>query len=315
MKNSNRISNFGKVLLMILIASLIIMPFSVYAADDQTDQITDEIIEHVHEWDEGQVVLPATCETEGEMLYTCLICGETKTESIAPLGHLWGEWVIVKEATTESKGLKKRVCERDPSHVEEEEIPQILTPGWNLVDGVWYYLNDSGELQTGWLKWNGKWYYMDQEGAMQTGWLKSGSSWYWLKGSGAMASFEWAKIGSSWYWFAESGKMATGWKLIDGEYYYLGSSGAMQKSKWVGSYYLLSNGTMATNQWVDGGRYYVGDDGKWIKGYGNVYWSSGGKVYHSTEHCVSLARSDKIMSGTVSQAQAVGKSRACHNCC
>ena len=191
-----------------------------------------------------------------------------------------------------------------------------VTEGWAKIGGKWYYLEPgSGVLETGWFQVGSKWYYANASGAMQTGWLKSGSSWYWLKGSGAMASFEWAKIGSSWYWFAESGKMATGWKLIDGEYYYLGSSGAMQKSKWVGSYYLLSNGTMATNQWVDGGRYYVGDDGKWIKGYGNVYWSSGGKVYHSTEHCVSLARSDKIMSGTVSQAQAVGKSRACHNCC
>ena len=189
----------------------------------------------------------------------------------------------------------------------------VMAEGWTKVGGKWYYLEPgAGALETGWFQVDDKWYYANASGAMQTGWLKSGSSWYYLKVSGAMASAEWLKSGGSWYWFAESGKMATGWQQIEGDYYYFSSSGVMQKSKWVGSYYLLSSGKMATNQWV--GNYYVGDDGKWIKGYGLVYWVSGGEVYHSTEDCVSLARSTNIKSGTIDQAQSVGKTRVCKNC-
>jgi len=35
-----------------------------------------------HTWDEGEVKVKATCKTEGERLYTCTLCGETKTEKI-----------------------------------------------------------------------------------------------------------------------------------------------------------------------------------------------------------------------------------------
>ena len=54
--------------------------------------------------------------------------------------------------------------------------------------------------------------------------------------------------------------------LVGGKWYYLGSSGAMMKSKWVGNYWMGADGVMATNAWVDGGRYYVGSDGAWVKG-------------------------------------------------
>ena len=45
--------------------------------------------------------------------------------------------------------------------------------------------------------------------------------------------------------------------------------------------------------------------------YGTVYWTSGGKVYHSTKDCPSLGRSSNIRSGSISES---GKSRACKNC-
>ena len=49
------------------------------------------------------------------------------------------------------------------------------------------------------------------------------------------------------------------------------AAGAWKKSsgKW---YYLKGSGAMATNQWV--GSYYVGIDGKWIKGYAGSSSSS-----------------------------------------
>lgn len=44
------------------------------------------------------------------------------------------------------------------------------------------------------------------------------------------------------------------------------SDGAMVKNRWVGNYYLKADGTMATNEWVDGGKYFVDEYGKWVKG-------------------------------------------------
>ena len=42
----------------------------------------------------------------------------------------------------------------------------------------------------------------------------------------------------------------------------------METSKWIsGTYYVKADGTMAISEWVDAGKYYVGADGKWIKGY------------------------------------------------
>lgn len=45
-----------------------------------------------------------------------------------------------------------------------------------------------------------------------------------------------------------------------------------------------------------------------------VYWTPGGEKYHSTQDCPSLARSNTILSGSISEAQAAGKTEPCKNC-
>ena len=47
---------------------------------------------------------------------------------------------------------------------------------------------------------------------------------------------------------------------------------------------------MATNAWV--GSYYVGEDGKWIPGYGLVWYKSGSHVYH-THKCRTVGKDAK----------------------
>lgn len=42
-----------------------------------------------HVWSSGTVVVVATCSASGSTKFTCSLCGETKTESIPPLGHSW----------------------------------------------------------------------------------------------------------------------------------------------------------------------------------------------------------------------------------
>ena len=48
--------------------------------------VTDEA-PCAHEWDNGTVTTPATCTDDGVLTITCGLCGATKTETIAALGH------------------------------------------------------------------------------------------------------------------------------------------------------------------------------------------------------------------------------------
>ena len=59
---------------------------------------------------------------------------------------------------------------------------------------------------------------------------------------------------------------AQGWVQSGSSWYFLNSQGSIVRNAWQGNYWLGADGRMATNSWVDGGRYYVGSDGAWVKG-------------------------------------------------
>ncbi len=59
-----------------------------YSDANGTQSIDDTVvIPAAHTWDEGTVITPVGCTTEGEMKYTCSKCNATKTEVIKPQGH------------------------------------------------------------------------------------------------------------------------------------------------------------------------------------------------------------------------------------
>ena len=60
----------------------------------------------------------------------------------------------------------------------------------------------------------------------------------------------------------------SGWIKENGAWYYY-KNGNVVRNAWVGNYWLGADGKMATNAWVDNNRYYVGNNGEWIKGYQN----------------------------------------------
>ena len=64
--------------------------------------------------------------------------------------------------------------------------------------------------------------------------------------SDALAAQGWVKTGNTWYFYNQNGTLA--------------------RNAWAGNYWLGADGRMATNAWVDGGRYYVGSNGLWVKG-------------------------------------------------
>ena len=56
-----------------------------------------------------------------------------------------------------------------------------------------------------------------------------------------------------------------GWTQTGDVWYYFNAKGQQVKNAWIGSYWLGSDGKMVTDSWVDGGKYYVGSQGWWIK--------------------------------------------------
>jgi len=59
---------------------------------------------------------------------------------------------------------------------------------------------------------------------------------------------------------------AQGWVQNGSSWYFYNNQGNAVRNAWQGNYWLGADGKMETNTWVDGGRYYVGSDGLWVKG-------------------------------------------------
>ena len=122
------------------------------------------------------------------------------------------------------------------------------------------------------------------------GWVKSGNTWYFYNQNGTLARNTWAGE----YWLGADGKMATNSWVDNGRYYvdgngvwvrnaqkpvekkhgwvkegsawYYYENGALARNKWIsGKYWLGADGKMATSSWVDNGRYYVDDNGVWVR--------------------------------------------------
>ena len=102
--------------------------------------------------------------------------------------------------------------------------------------------------------------------AEKNGWRsESGGSVYYVKGTRVKGL---KKIGSHTYYFKkEDGTLLKNrWLLYKGKYYYFQSRGRMVTSSWIGqNCYVGKDGALVTNQWI--GKKFVGEDGRWIKGF------------------------------------------------
>ncbi len=94
-----------------------------------------------HDWDKGQITKQPNCTETGTVLYTCSLCGETKTEKIAALGHDYNVETIAP--TTEVQGYDLHTCVRcgyffmdnytDPIPVDPTE-PTVPTEPTEPID-------------------------------------------------------------------------------------------------------------------------------------------------------------------------------------
>ena len=85
-----------------------------------------------HTWDEGVITTPPTHTEEGIKTYTCTVCGQTKTESVAKLtDHTYGSWI------KHDKTQHKRICEcgavEYESHVWNEGVVNDKTITYTCV--------------------------------------------------------------------------------------------------------------------------------------------------------------------------------------
>lgn len=93
-----------KILSVILCACLLMCPFAVFAFAEDTAECTHEYT--------VTVVAPG-CATRGYTLHTCGKCGNFYYDNYTdPLGHSYGQWETVKEASCTEEGLMQRVCSR-----------------------------------------------------------------------------------------------------------------------------------------------------------------------------------------------------------
>ena len=157
---------------------------------------------------------------------------------------------------------------------------RMATNAW--VDGGRYYVGTDGAwvkgaqhtttVKSGWVKEGYTWYYYKNGSVVRNAWAGN----YWLGADGRMATNSWVDnnryyVGTDGAWVKGAQNTTTvksGW-VKEGNAWYYYKNGSVVRNAWVGNYWLGADGRMATNSWVDNNRYYVGNDGAWIKNYSN----------------------------------------------
>ncbi len=94
------------------------------------DAEMEQIITASHEWSKN-VIIEATCTTDGKMTKECSVCGEEAIEIISA-SHTWGTDTVITSPTCSEKGSSKHVC-LICSASETFEVKEL---GHNFVDGT-----------------------------------------------------------------------------------------------------------------------------------------------------------------------------------
>lgn len=75
----------------------------------------------------------AGCDEIGYTVHTCTVCGNTWRDSFVLETHQPGDWQITQAATTETAGVRVRVCVLCGQVLEEETIAPHVPGDWTLV--------------------------------------------------------------------------------------------------------------------------------------------------------------------------------------
>ena len=164
---------------------------------------------------------------------------------------------------------------------------RMVTNAW--VDDGRYYVGSNGlwvkgaqkpdaakpeVKKQGWVQNGSAWNYYYQGNIVRNSWVGS----YWLGNDGRMATSSWVDggryyVGANGVWDKTVKKQEApkpevkknGW-VKEGSTWYYFENGTLARNKWISNtYWVGADGKMATSSWVDGGRYYVGANGAWVK--------------------------------------------------
>ena len=164
---------------------------------------------------------------------------------------------------------------------------RMATNAW--VDGGRYYVGSNGlwikgaqkpaaakpeVKKQGWVQNGSAWNYYYQGNIVRNAWIGG----YWLGADGRMATNSWVDggryyVGANGVWDKTVKKQEApkpevkknGW-VKEGSTWYYFENGTLARNKWISNtYWVGADGKMATSSWVDGGRYYVGANGAWVK--------------------------------------------------
>ena len=200
--------------------------------------------------------------------------------------------------------------------------PMDFTPGWNLVNGKYYYYLDDGTMVRGqWFKDGNDWYYFNDDGTMKSAeWFRDGIDTYYLRDWGGMLHDQFYRYegklyyfrgwggmmynikfqaNGKWYKANADGTLVTGWSEENGKYYYYNEDGSLYTQEgWLnlgGTYYYISaDGSRVQGQWLKDKNdwYYMNDDGtmksaEWFQdGIDWYYLRDWGGRLHSGEFVV-----------------------------
>ena len=136
--------------------------------------------------------------------------------------------------------------------LELKKAEPTYKPGWNKIDGTWYYYDANGTMVTNkWKKDSKGWCYLGADGAMVTNkWVKDSKGWCYVGSDGYMVSSKWQKDSKGWCYLGADGRMITSdWQKISNKWYYFDSAGHM----------------VTGTQTINGKSYTFDNNGVWIK--------------------------------------------------
>ncbi|MBR4335848.1 MAG: hypothetical protein IKP74_05275, partial [Clostridia bacterium] len=123
-----------KTLLTLALILCLLLCVSLFAScgdapADKTEAPATTVPEHEHVWDEGTVVKEGSCdpatkeETKGEILYTCTVCGETRTEETDGHTYDFDHPKVVAQATCKQRGVILYTCTVCKFNGHQENVP------------------------------------------------------------------------------------------------------------------------------------------------------------------------------------------------
>ena len=158
--------------------------------------------------------------------------------------------------------------------------------GWVLLAGNWYYgSTTNGMLYKGLHVINGVKYYFDADGIMQTNTVVEDGRLIVINDSGAVTEIKamadgWSCYNGEWY-YCRNRSPYSGWV---GEYYAAGGLMLHNTALWdsMTRYYVGEDGVRQRNTWCDDGRYYAKADGTLAR---NEWLNIDGTLYYFDNNC------------------------------